>query len=145
MNVGVDVLKRDNSGDELILYKANGVDRQMSFSTLSNGMGYVLNLPMPIYSQWLSCSIISEYLDTQFNLYYSSLSSVEEELTEPFRVVAAEGLLRIENESPVEITVFDVLGRVVAKRSQVDRCELHLNPGLYIVSNGNQVVKAVVR
>lgn len=114
-------------------------------STLSNGMGYVLNLPMPIYSQWLSCSIISEYLDTQFNLYYSSLSSVEEELTEPFRVVAAEGLLRIENESPVEITVFDVLGRVVAKRSQVDRCELHLNPGLYIVSNGNQVVKAVVR
>ena len=44
-SVHTDMLKQNSSGDELIRYSANGVDRQMSFSTLSNGMKLVSIAP----------------------------------------------------------------------------------------------------
>ena len=45
LSVHADMLKQKSSGDELIRYSANGVDRQMSFSTLSNGMKLVSIAP----------------------------------------------------------------------------------------------------
>ncbi len=41
LSVDAEMLKNDNSGDDLIRYTANGVKRQMSFSTLSTGMKVV--------------------------------------------------------------------------------------------------------
>ena len=38
LSVHSDILQREDSGDELIRYTVEGEDRQMSFSTLSNGM-----------------------------------------------------------------------------------------------------------
>ena len=38
LSVHAEILQRENSGDELIRYTANGEARQLSFSTLSNGM-----------------------------------------------------------------------------------------------------------
>ena len=45
LSVHSDMLRRESSGDELIRYSANGEDRQMSFSTLSNGMKLVSIAP----------------------------------------------------------------------------------------------------
>ena len=45
LSVHTDMLKEKDSGNELIRYSANGVDRQMSFSTLSNGMKLVSIAP----------------------------------------------------------------------------------------------------
>lgn len=41
-----DLLKRSSSGDRMIRYFANGEERQMAFSTLSNGMKVVVSVPV---------------------------------------------------------------------------------------------------
>ena len=45
LDVHTDILEQDSSGDELIRYSAGGEERQMSFSTLSNGMKLVSIAP----------------------------------------------------------------------------------------------------
>ena len=45
MSIGSDILMRDDSGNELIRYVSSGQERQMSFTTLSNGMKLVVVAP----------------------------------------------------------------------------------------------------
>ncbi len=54
LSVNSEVLKADNSGDELLRYTAKGVKRQMSFSTLSTGMKVVCIAPADeINAPWI--------------------------------------------------------------------------------------------
>ena len=54
LSVHSDMLQKKNSGDELIRYTAYGEPRQMSFSTLSNGMKLVSVVPsMEINAPWI--------------------------------------------------------------------------------------------
>ncbi len=114
-------------------------------STLQQGMNSRLAAPMPLNHQWKSCSIISMALDTQFNLYYSGFASVGENPISELRVYGTAGHLVVENAAPADVVVYDVLGRVVASKSQTVRDEFELKPGLYFVNCGASVVKAVVR
>ena len=55
LSVTAETLKRNNSGDELIRYLANGEKRQMSFSTLSTGMKVVCIAPTDeINAPWIT-------------------------------------------------------------------------------------------
>lgn len=114
-------------------------------STLGKGLGYVLDMEMPLVNKWLSCSIISTNMDTEFTLYCSGFAGVEEHREDGFMVCSGEGRLAVENAEPHDVTVYDLLGRVVASRKNAIRCEFQLNAGLYVVGNGTSFVKAVVR
>ena len=114
-------------------------------STLGKGMGFVLDKEMPLVNKWLSCSIVSTNLDTEFTLYCSGFAGVEEHQEAGFKVSSGEGRLVVENTEPLDVTVYDLLGRTVASRKNVVNCEFELNAGLYVVGNGTSFVKAVVR
>ena len=54
LSVHSELLQKESSGDALIRYSANGEDRQMSFSTLSNGMKLVSVAPaIEINAPWI--------------------------------------------------------------------------------------------
>ena len=108
-------------------------------------MGFVLDMGMPLVNKWLSCSIVSTNLDTDFILYCSGFAAVEEHHDDGFKVSSGEGHLVVENTEPLDVTVYDLLGRIVASRKNVVNCEFQLNAGLYVVGNGTSFVKAVVR
>ena len=114
-------------------------------STLGMGMGFVLDEEMPLNSKWLSCAIISSNLDTQFDLYCSGFTAVDEYQEEGMRTYSRQGSLVVELDQPADVVVYDLLGRVVAVKSQTMQCEFNLTAGLYIVSNGNVKVKAIVK
>lgn len=114
-------------------------------STLGKGMGFVLDMEMPLVNKWLSCSIVSTNLDTEFTLYCSGFAGVEEHQEAGFKVSSGKGRLVVENAEPFDVTVYDLLGRTVASRKSVVNCEFQLNAGLYVVGNGTSFVKAVVR
>ena len=114
-------------------------------SMLSNGMGYVLDLESPLVSQWNSCIIASPSLDTEFHLYYSGFAAVDEHLTASLTVLGGDGRLTVNTPEACDLTVYDLLGRVVATRHHVHQTEFALTPGLYIVSNGTERVKTIVR
>ena len=112
---------------------------------VSKGM-YNMVTSTPIFNQWLSCSMSSTNYDTRFTVYCSSLDAVVDENHEDgFKVYDKNGCLIVENVEPTDLTVYDLLGRVVATRTQVQRCSIELRPGSYLVSKGNKVIKAVVR
>ena len=46
LSLDIESLRRENSGDEMIRYRANGEERQLSFCTLSNGMKLVITAPV---------------------------------------------------------------------------------------------------
>ncbi len=55
LSVTAETFKKENSGDELIRYQANGEKRQMSFSTLSTGMKVVCIAPTDeINAPWIT-------------------------------------------------------------------------------------------
>ncbi len=55
LSIHADMLLQDRSGDELILYKVGGEDRQLSFSTLSNGMKLAAIAPTKeINAPWIT-------------------------------------------------------------------------------------------
>lgn len=114
-------------------------------SMLGTGMGFVLDIEMPLFNKWRSCSIVSNNLDTQFELYYSGFADVEEHFETGIVVCSRQGGLVVELDQPADVTVYDLLGRVVASKSQISHGEFYLTPGLYIVGNGTSMVKAVVR
>ena len=114
-------------------------------STLGQGMGFVIDKVMPLSNQWLSCSIVSNALDTEFRLYYSGFADVEECQDHGFSVTPREGAVRVESVETTDITVYDPLGRVVASKAQTQQCEFNLKPGFYLIGNGTRVVKTVVR
>ena len=115
-------------------------------NTLEQGMGYVLDDVIPLNNLWLSCSIASSNLDTRFTLYCSSIdASVDEHQEEGFKAYVSDGSLVVENASPVDVRVYDLLGRVIDTQTQVQRCSFNLRPGLYLVSNGSKVIKALVK
>ena len=121
-----------------------GLD-QIWENTLNQGMGYALGNDMPLKNQWLSCSIASSYLDTEFTLYCSGFAAVEETQEEPFKAYFNGDRLVVVSEQPADIIVYDMLGRRVASKSQTQQCEFSLTPGLYLVSNGFCVTKVAVR
>ena len=52
-SVRTELLQRDSSGDDMIRYEVNGQERQLSFSTLDNGMTLVITAPTKeITAQW---------------------------------------------------------------------------------------------
>ena len=112
---------------------------------LNKGMSYVLDMEMPLYGKWLTCAISSSNLDTQFSLYCSGFEQVDEYQETGFAAFGKGGAVVVQSLHPCQITVYDLLGRVVASQSQVTESEFHLAPGLYLVDNGASVVKAVVR
>jgi hypothetical protein len=114
-------------------------------STLGKGLGYVLDMEMPLINKWLSCSIVSTNLDTDFTLYCSGFAGVEERQEAELKVSSGEGFLVVENAEPLDVTIYDLLGRVVASQKKATHCEFQLNAGLYVVGNGTGFVKAVVR
>jgi hypothetical protein len=113
-------------------------------STKGTGMGSSLD-EMPLNSKWLSCTIISSYYDTHFDLYYSGPGAVEEHQEKGIRAYSRQGGLVVEFDESADVTVYDLLGRVVASKEETMQCEFSLTPGVYIVSNGSVRVKAVVR
>lgn len=114
-------------------------------STLSYGMGYVLDQEMPVMSQWNSCIIASVNLDTEFHLYYSGFAAVEENETPHLVAFGKEGRLVVSCPEACNLTVYDLLGRVVATRSNTQQAEFPLAPGLYVVSNGIQSIKTIIQ
>lgn len=114
-------------------------------SMTSNGMVNALDPMLSLYSQWLSCSIISTAFDSQFDLYYSGFAGVEETSSSSFKICVSDGSLMVENESDSDVVVYDLCGRVVAAEAQSSKAVFHLKPGLYLVSNGHSVVKAIVK
>ena len=115
-------------------------------SILQRGMGYASGTSMPLNSQWLSCSIISSEYDTEFTLYCSGFAEVNEQQEEVvLRAYSFDGCLVVENPEPADVMVYDLLGRVVAQKSQASKCEFNLTSGLYIVSVGNARMKVIVK
>lgn len=114
-------------------------------SYVNKGMGYVLGADMTLNNQWKSCIVTSTSLDTQFDLYYSGFAAVEETHDATLMVLVKNGTLVVENTSPSDVVVYDLLGRVVASKDHILRQEFSLKPGLYLVSNGVSVVKTVVK
>lgn len=114
-------------------------------SSVSEGMGYTSGAAMLLNGQWLSCSIITADRDSEFTLYCSGFEGVEEEQVIPLKAYANNGHLVVVNDQPADITVFDMLGRVVASEKQEQQAEFNLTPGLYIVGNGSTKVKVIVK
>jgi len=110
-----------------------------------NGMNYATGAAVPLQNLWKSCSIISTNLDTEFIVYCSGFEGVEEEQMTPMKAYAFDGRLRVTNDQPADVTVYDLLGRVVASQKQALQCEFSLTPGLYIVGSGNARVKVIVK
>lgn len=112
---------------------------------VSKGM-YNMVTSTPIFSQWLTCSMSSPNYDTRFTVYCSSLDAAVEELYEDgFKAYVNNGTLVVENAKPTDVTVYDLLGRVIANKTQEQRCTIDLRPGFYLVGNGTRVIKAVVK
>lgn len=111
----------------------------------ASGMNYATGAAVPLQNLWKSCSIISTNLDTEFTLYCSGFEGVEEEQITPVKAYAFDGRLRVTNDQPADVTVYDLLGRVVASQRQALQCEFSLTPGLYIVNSGNARVKVIVK
>lgn len=119
--------------------------RQVWESILSDGMGYFLEQEMPLMNQWNSCNIVSTTLDTEFHLYYSGFAAVDETETAAFDVVGGKGRLMVNSPEPCNITIYDLLGRAVATRKQIQSAEIILSPGFYVVGDGVHSVKTIVR
>ena len=98
---------------------------------------------LPITYRWLDAKVVSSMIDTQFTLYYSDMLDIEENSSD-IKVYASHGVLTIESPLPTDITVFDLLGRSVAKESQKTHCTMSLKPGLYVVKTGSATVKVVL-
>ena len=115
-------------------------------SMLNSGMGLATGEIFPLASQWLSCSVVSSNLDTEFTLYCSRLAEVNEQLEEEnFKAYAYDGHLVVESMKPADVTVYDLLGRKVTQRAQASQCEFNLTSGLYVVCVGDARVKVIVK
>ena len=115
-------------------------------SMLESGLSTTLELGMPLFSGWRSCSVAASDLDTQFTLYCSGFESVgEQHPSTHLKAYSQNGHLIVESEIPANVTVYDVTGRLVAAKPQVTISTFELAPGLYLVKVGNDVAKAIVR
>ena len=110
----------------------------------STGLSFATGAMAPLNNQWLSCSITSASLDTEFTLYCSGFEGVEETPITSLKAWSDGRRLVVENDQPADISVFDVLGRVVASENQTTRCEFNLTPGLYIVGYSKSRLKVIV-
>ena len=124
--------------------KVKGLE-QFWQSIVKEGMGYTMGAFMPLKNQWVSCSIVSSELDTEFTLYCSGFAGVEETEESPLKAWCNNGRLLVVCDQVDDINVFDLLGRVVASESQAQQCEFNVTPGLYIVASGNARVKVIVK
>ena len=109
----------------------------------SNYFSSDLGEALPITYRWLDAKVVSSTTDTQFTLYYSDMQDIEENNSE-IKVYVSDGSLIVENPTPTDIVVYDLLGRSVAQESHATRCRISLKPGLYVVKTGNFAVKVVL-
>lgn len=114
-------------------------------SIVEKGMGYASGSPMPLKNRWLSCTIASTNLDTDFTLYCSGFEAVGEQQQGSLKAYAEQGRLLVESPSPITVFVYDLTGRLVVSQSMTTSCSFNLKPGLYLVKGGNQVAKVIVR
>jgi len=98
---------------------------------------------LPITYRWLDAKVVSSTTDTQFTLYYSDMTDIEENSSK-LQVYAANGSLIVESPTPTDFIVYDLLGRTMAKECQTTRCSISLKPGLYLVKAEGRIVKVVV-
>jgi hypothetical protein len=98
---------------------------------------------LPITYRWLDTKMVSSMNDTQFTLYYSDMTDIEENSSE-LKVYVSDASLIIESLTPTDVVVYDLLGRSVAKESQTTNCRISLKPGLYVVKAGSTAVKVVL-
>ena len=116
---------------------------------------YWKNDHFPIHHKWESGTwkfsdpdlpdIISP-VNADVALYYSNhLYSLSEAPEFPARVFNIEGGLAVECEAPVDIVVYDMLGRIVAQKRQATHSEFYLKSGVYVVKVGERAIKAVVK
>jgi hypothetical protein len=116
---------------------------------------YWKNDHFPIHHKWESGTwkfsdpdlpdIISP-VNADVALYYSNhLYSLSEAPEFPARVFNIEGDLAVECEAPVNIVVYDMLGRIVAQKRQATHSEFYLKSGVYVVKVGERAIKAVVK
>ena len=98
---------------------------------------------LPITYRWLDAKVVSSTTDTQFTLYYSDMTDIEENSSK-LQVYAAGGSLIMESPTPTDLIVYDLLGRTMAKESQTTHCSISLKHGLYLVKAEGRIVKVVV-
>lgn len=98
---------------------------------------------LPITHRWLDAKVVSSTTDTQFTLYYSDMHNIEENISSS-KVYTLNGTLAVESQIPIDVVVYDLLGRNVAFESQTTSCRISLRPGLYIVKTGCSTIKVVL-
>lgn len=120
-----------------------------------NGLlsGYFTNAADPITgilmaNKWTQFNRF-EYYDsssTTVDVYYSATTGVNEDGEEiRVQVAGLDGKIYVKCDKPVEVHIYDMAGRNVATRNQVNECEISLKAGLYIVKAGDAAIKVVVR
>lgn len=100
---------------------------------------------MPIFNNWQHCAVSSSTLDTEFTLYCSGFSGVDDHQVADFKIFSSNGVLFIESEANHDITIYDMTGRSLTSQSQVSSSQFNLKPGVYVVKVGNTSAKAIVR
>ena len=69
-----EILGKDNSGDEMLRYKANGEERQLAFFTLSNGMKLVISVPVDeINMSWTQVARVILRITAAVTAFYAVL------------------------------------------------------------------------
>ena len=121
-------------------------DKMMGAEALWRNFNYfrnVLGEAMPIHNRWLSSNITSTSIDTHFQIFYSDMASVAENQVDA-EIQVAEGMVSVVTERPADITVYDVLGRMIAQKHD-DNFTINLKSGLYLVKVGEKASKVVIK
>ena len=60
-------------------------------------------------------------------------------------VYTSQGKIRIEQNMPVDVTIYNVLGQLMISSNQVQNAEFAVQQGVYLVKIGNSVMKVAVK
>lgn len=144
-----------SSFNECIYDLTTNSDEIMGCIDTWNGLlsGYFTNAADPIMgiqmaNKWTQFNRF-EYYDsssTTIDVYYSATTGVNENGEEVrVQVAGLNGKVSIKSDEPVDVNIYDMIGRNVANRSLVSECQISLNAGIYVVTAGDAAIKVVVR
>lgn len=122
-------------------------DKMMGAEALWKNFNYFSNIlgeTMPIHNRWLASNIMSSSVDTHFEIYYSDMAGVAENQLNA-TILVSEGQVSIATENPENISVYDVLGRMISQEQQTSNFTITLKPGLYLIKIGEQTSKVVIK
>ena len=60
-------------------------------------------------------------------------------------VYTSQGKIRIEQNMPVDVTIYNVLGQLMISSNQIQNAEFAVQQGVYLVKIGNSVMKVAVK